>query len=105
MFVPDQIRSLRTKFNLSQEKFGKRIGLSAKSISAYETGRCTPPIKVLRQMSSVYNENFMQLAPARRDELSVKIAQLESSFIQLKDSLMEVILPDTREQEIGKFTS
>jgi len=42
MHVCDQLRQLRCNLNLSQERFGRRLGISGKSVSAYETGRCVP---------------------------------------------------------------
>jgi len=50
-----QIKNLREKLNLSQNRFGRKIGLSGKTISSYETGRAIPPVKVLNAISKAYN--------------------------------------------------
>ena len=46
-----QIKNLRNRLNISQERFGKRIGLTGKTISAYETGKITPPIEIITSLS------------------------------------------------------
>ena len=43
----NKIKQFRLSKNMSQERFGKKIGLSGKSISAYETGICKPSLKVI----------------------------------------------------------
>ena len=49
-----EIKKLRQELNLSQERFGKKIGVSGKSISAYETGRVMPPLKIMEKIAKVY---------------------------------------------------
>lgn len=56
----EQIRKLRRERALSQERFGEKIGVSGKTISAYETGKIVPPVKVLEKISVVYNA-YVQL--------------------------------------------
>jgi len=89
MFVCEQIRNVRYRLKLSQERFGKKIGISAKSISAYETGRCVPSIKILKHIADEYNVNFMEFPSENRNDLREKISQLENSFLQLKTLLAQ----------------
>ncbi len=49
-----EIKKLREELNLSQERFGKKVGVSGKSISAYETGRVIPPLKIMEKIAKVY---------------------------------------------------
>lgn len=55
-----KIRSIRGSFNLSQDRFGSKIGVTGKSISAYETGKCIPSLKVLESISKTYNTTIIQ---------------------------------------------
>jgi len=44
--LPDTIKLLRRKNKYSQKRLGSKIQVSAKTISAYETGRIIPPIEM-----------------------------------------------------------
>lgn len=49
------IRSEREKNNLSQSELGKKINVSGKQISNYETGKLIPPIDILFELCNVFN--------------------------------------------------
>ncbi|MBD3366112.1 helix-turn-helix domain-containing protein [candidate division WWE3 bacterium] len=49
-----QIKNLRKEQGLSQSRFGQKIGISGKTVSAYETGKVVPPLKVLEKISDTY---------------------------------------------------
>ncbi len=59
--IPAGIKKLRKHKNLSQHSFGKKVGLSGKTISAYETGRIAPPLKVLERIADTYNVEISSL--------------------------------------------
>lgn len=40
--IPDLIRTLRKRMNLSQEKFAAYLGVSFQTINRWEKGRATP---------------------------------------------------------------
>ncbi len=40
--IPDLIRTLRQRMNLSQEKFAAYLGVSFQTINRWEKGRATP---------------------------------------------------------------
>ena len=48
------IKELRTEKKMSQAEFAKSIGVSSKSIGAYENGRTNPSEKVLQKIKEVY---------------------------------------------------
>ena len=48
------IKELRTEQNMSQAEFAKTIGVSSKSIGAYENGRTNPSEQVLQKIKDVY---------------------------------------------------
>lgn len=89
-----KIKEIREKKNLSQERFGKKIGKSGKTISAYEKGRCTPPLKVLDSIVETYDVTFSSLKSGRRAQLEEKlqyiknaIEEIESTFLARKEGL------------------
>ena len=89
--LPNQIKSIRERNNLSQDRFGKKIGISGKAVSAYETGRATPSLKVLESISNTYKASFTSLTKNDKDRLSEKIARLEETLTELKSIFFEYI--------------
>lgn len=91
MHVCDQLKKLRCSLNLSQERFGSKVGISGKSVSAYETGRCVPTVKILSQIANAYNVNFAEMSSSNRICLSQRIEELERSFSRLKNELENIL--------------
>ncbi|MFA5776518.1 MAG: helix-turn-helix transcriptional regulator [Patescibacteria group bacterium] len=91
MHVCVQLRQLRCNLNLSQERFGRRLGISGKSVSAYETGRCVPTVRVLKHIADEFNVNFTEMSSENRIYLNKRIEELENSFTQLKSVLSEML--------------
>lgn len=81
--ISKQIKELRKKHNLSQNRFGMRIGVTGKSVSAYETGKGTPSLRVLESISKVYDVSIAEL-----DEVSGK--KIEDHFKKLQNSLEDL---------------
>ncbi|OGC62262.1 hypothetical protein A2264_03165 [candidate division WWE3 bacterium RIFOXYA2_FULL_46_9] len=59
--IGTKIRGLRLKLNISQASFGKKIGLSGKAISSYETGVSEPPLRVLEDISDTYSTPLIRV--------------------------------------------
>ena len=91
MHVCDQLKKLRCNLNLSQERFGKRLGISGKSVSAYETGRCIPTVRVLKHIANEYNVSFTEMSNDNRISLSNKVKELEECFTQLQNEISQFI--------------
>lgn len=92
MSISQKIKKIRIKFNLSQERFGQKIGVSGKSVSAYETGRATPSIKILSQIAKTFNVSFNDLMPnENKDYLYQKLMELEKNLLELKENLISLI--------------
>lgn len=87
--ISQKIRELRLKSNLSQHRFGKKIGLTSKTISAYENGRIKPPYKVLEAIAQNYNVNLLELPLKKQDLIKQKLAHLEQVVGEIKDYLLE----------------
>ncbi len=82
--LPNHIKQIRERNKLSQERFGKKIGISGKAVSAYETGRATPSLKVLENISNTYKTSFTSLTKSDKEKLSEKISKLEETLSELK---------------------
>ena len=91
MRVCEQLRRLRCNLNLSQERFGRRLGISGKSVSAYETGRCVPTVRVLKQIADEFNVNFTEMSNDNRIHLNKRLEEMEISLLQLKSSLSQIL--------------
>ena len=75
-----QIKNLRLKLNMSQDRFGKKLGLSGKTISAYEKGKIYPALSVLEKISEEFNVNFMKKT---NKDLERKIEELQRNIIDI----------------------
>ena len=56
--LPETIKTLRKKKGLSQVRLARKIGVSDKSISAYETGYNTPTVEILFKIMNVCGYTF-----------------------------------------------
>ena len=81
--VAYSIKDLRIKNKLSQKRFGHKIGISGKTVSAYETGKCTPPLKILERISQAYSVSITTFT-VRNDELLIeKIKRLQEDINEI----------------------
>lgn len=87
--IGKKIKKIRDSYNLSQERFAKRLGISGKTISAYETGRTNPPLKVLQKIVVTYNTPIVNLNEDLRSELTKKLDVLENEMVSLKSILKD----------------
>ena len=82
-----QIKKIRNKLGLSQIRFGKRIGISGKTISAYETGKIEPPLRVLERISSTYKRSIKTPNLKTRKMILNKIGDIQVQIEEIKNSL------------------
>ena len=82
-----QIKRIRDNKNLSQDRFGKKVGLSGKTISAYETKRATPPLSVLDRIATVYEVTIFDIPRKQKIDLSTRINKINLELSELKDIL------------------
>ena len=91
MHVCEQLRKLRCTLNLSQDRFGRRLGISGKSVSAYETGRCVNTVRVLKHIADEFNIDFTEMSSDNRIHLNKRLEELENSLMQLRAILSEIL--------------
>jgi transcriptional regulator with XRE-family HTH domain len=89
-----KIVQARRQARLSQQALGNMVGVSDKAISAYEVGRSSPPIKVLKKISQATNQPlsfFLQpdeLVVA--DLIMAKLDGVEGVLRELREELKEL---------------
>lgn len=86
MEISKQIKKLRLKLNMSQDRFGKKIGVTGKTISAYETGKITPSLAVINKISKEFEVSFVKKS---NREIERKIDELQKSILELQNLFKE----------------
>lgn len=88
LFIGRKIKEIRVEKNLSQERFGRKIGKSGKTVSAYECGKCTPTISVLDSISQVYDVSFIHLKKSKQEQMRDKIRYLKDVLQEIETTLL-----------------
>ncbi len=83
-----KIKDIRMRKNLSQKRFGMKIGKSGKTISAYESGRCAPTLKVLDSISQVYDVTFLHLRKNKKDQLEDKLKYIKGAIKDIEATFL-----------------
>ncbi len=86
--IGDKIKSARREKRITQDDLAQAIGVSDKSISAYESDRISPPIKVLEKIAAETDQpvSFF-LEDKTEDAIVSKLNQIEKLFQEVKDLL------------------
>ena len=86
-----RIREARRNAHLSQDELGKYIGVSDKSVSAYEQGRSMPPINKLKKIAESTNHplSYFTLEENQDALLASKLANIERELAEVKRLLLE----------------
>lgn len=81
-----RIRTARENARLSQDELGKSIGLSDKSVSAYEKGRSQPPLENLRKIAEVTNHPLTYFTQEENaaGEIAAKLLSIERELAEVK---------------------
>lgn len=85
--ISSQIRNIRDKHKLSQERFGKKVGISGKTVSAYETGKTVPSMRVLEKLTDCYGETIGGINPKKKDDIATKIKGIKRSLEEIEGML------------------
>lgn len=75
--LPDKLKELRTRKNLSQKDAANRLGISPSIISGYETGERTPSVENLLSLSYLYH--------CSTDYLLGKNEEIPIEFLDISD--------------------
>ncbi len=80
-----RIKTARKEARLSQQDLASGIGLSDKSISAYEQGRSTPPFSKLKQIAQVTDHPISYFTNAVTDHETI-----DTIILSIERELQEV---------------
>src|ERR1700694_3453455 len=84
-----RIRSARKEARLSQKSLATVIGVSDKSVSAYEQGRSIPPFEKLKKIASCTNRPLTYFTEDSTDESTImsKLQTIEQEIDKIKKLL------------------
>ena len=75
----------RKEKNLTQEQLAEKIGVSNKTISKWETGKCMPDYSVIELLCEELNITLAELMNGEEDEKSIHTYDNEQIVEMLKD--------------------
>jgi transcriptional regulator with XRE-family HTH domain len=78
-----KIKRTRLDKNMSQHRFGEKIGVSGKTVSSYETGRASPPLKVLEKMENIYDVWFVVTKKEKKEALKEKLDLIQKALEEI----------------------
>ena len=86
-----RIREARRNSHLSQDELGRAIGVSDKSVSAYEQGRSTPPISKLKKIAEATNHPLSYFTQEDNEDalLTSKLSNIERELAEVKRLLLK----------------
>lgn len=87
--IATRIRKARREAHLSQLELGNGIGVSDKSISAYEQGRSVPPFEKLKRIAEVTSHPLAYFTEDNVDETTIaaKLQSIERELQEVKNLL------------------
>ncbi|MEO8582005.1 MAG: helix-turn-helix transcriptional regulator [Patescibacteria group bacterium] len=89
--VGQKIREARKYKQVTQEDLAKAIGVSDKSISAYESERISPPLKVLEKIAAKTDQSLNYfLEDSMESTILAKLSEVEQQFREIKKILEEL---------------
>lgn len=85
-----KIKEARRKRDITQEELAKAIGVTDKSISAYESGRITPPLYVLQKIAHKTDHSVSYFVQDTAEStILAKLTEIEQQFAEIKDLLRQ----------------
>lgn len=84
-----RIFKARKEAHLSQQSLAQAIGVSDKSISAYEQARATPPLNNLKKIASVTSRSLNYFTDTNVDQgiIASKLVKVERELKEIKKLL------------------
>lgn len=85
LYIAQVVKKIRISHNLSQKRLAVKLGVSEKTVSAYELGRILPSVSIINKLSRMFGVSFSNDYVKRKSEKEIKIR-----FDRLKDALTQV---------------
>jgi ADP-ribose pyrophosphatase YjhB (NUDIX family)/DNA-binding XRE family transcriptional regulator len=107
------IKKARATSGLSQKELAKKLGVSDKTVSAYETGRAFPPTPTLARIAEITNTPVSEILgvekPEDKNEISKRLKNIEQQIANQNhnekliervkiDAFVGVVLTDEQER-------
>ena len=91
--LPERLKTLRLKYNLSQKEVASMLDLSPSIVSGYETGERTPSAENLLALSYLYkcSTDYLLGKEQKTPEISLDLSGLSSLQIQLLTELINTM--------------
>lgn len=84
----NKIREARKIKRITQEKLADAVGVSDKSISAYESGRIDPPLVVLEKIAQSTDHSIQYfLEESTESSILAKLTEIQRLFEEIKGIL------------------
>jgi transcriptional regulator with XRE-family HTH domain len=108
--IGQRIRMLRKTLGLSQEEFGKKLGVTLRTIARYERGETVVPDRTLRQIEQTFSVNPEWLREGKGEMFLPKKKELTGDPFEIAaeaviDAIMEkkdIKLPPTKKRKLVK---
>lgn len=90
-FVAVQIRQARKLANFSQKELGKKLGVSDKTVSAWEVGRAEPSLETLYDLGETTNQPINFFLKDQTEDYSIpsKLAAVEKELRKVRKLLSQ----------------
>ena len=80
MYLSNNIRFLRQRHGISQDALAEKLGYkSFTTIQKWETGISEPPVKVVKQLSEMFNVKFSDLVEKNIDDSFFNVSEIENA--------------------------
>ncbi len=91
--LPDKLKSLRRKYNLSQKEVASMLNISPSIVSGYETGERTPSTEMLLALSYLYKCSTDYLLGKEQNEPTVVLdtSNLSAQQLQVLSDLIKTM--------------
>ncbi len=99
IYLGENLKELRRKRNLTQEKLAEFLGVSFQAVSKWERGDTFPDIAILPEIASFFKVSVDELLGVNRAENEKEIREKLNEYDHLTDSeLMQKIINDLKEK-------
>lgn len=102
-FSPATLRRLRATAGFSQDELGDLAGVSAQTLSTWETGRSVPSARVLAAVARALRVTVADLAPLRDSELVLRDLRSQAGLTQADVAVaLRISAPRSSDLERGR---
>lgn len=92
--LPQKLRELREKYNMSQNDIANRLNVTSSLISSYERGERTPSLPIILKISYIYNCSVDYLLGKNNDDgahVYIDVTELSEKKRKAVDELVNAM--------------